>query len=98
MQKQWYSFALWGRLSYEPDLPNALFQRMLAARFPGAPTTECVEAIAAAWKTFPQVTRFFWRDLDFNGSPKATSKADMALASSPSPISSRARLCPGAAF
>ena len=35
MQKQWYSFALWGRLSYEPDLPNSLFERMLAARFPG---------------------------------------------------------------
>ena len=34
MQKQWYSFALWGRLSYEPGLPNALFERMLAAHFP----------------------------------------------------------------
>jgi hypothetical protein len=71
MQKQWYSFALWGRLSYEPDLPNALFERMLAARFPGAPAVKIYEAIAAASKTFPQVTRFFWRDLDFKWFPEA---------------------------
>ncbi len=71
MQKQWYSFALWGRLSYEPDLPNALFERMLAARFPGAPAAKVAEAIAAASKTFPQITRFFWRDLDFKWFPEA---------------------------
>ena len=40
MQKQWYSFALWGRLSYEPGLPNSLFEQMLAARFPGANTVD----------------------------------------------------------
>src|SRR4051794_31266212 len=70
MQKQWYSFALWGRLSYEPDLPNALFERMLAARFPGAPSVKVYEAITAASKTFPQITRFFWRDLDFKWFPE----------------------------
>src|SRR4051794_18643480 len=71
MQKQWYSFALWGRLSYEPDLPNGLFERMLGARFPGAPAVKIYEAIAAASKTMPQVTRFFWRDLDFKWFPEA---------------------------
>ncbi|MEO8593520.1 MAG: carbohydrate-binding family 6 protein [Candidatus Solibacter sp.] len=65
MQKQWYSFAMWGRLSYEPELPNALFERMLAARFPGIPASKLYQAVAAASKTMPQVTRFFWRDLDF---------------------------------
>ena len=53
MQKQWYSFALWGRLSYEPDLPNSLFQRMLAARFPGVPAAKIYEAVAAASKIIP---------------------------------------------
>jgi len=71
MQKQWYSFALWGRLSYEPDLPNSLFEQMLAARFPGAPAVKICDAIAAASKTFPQITRFFWRDLDFKWFPEA---------------------------
>jgi hypothetical protein len=65
MQKQWYSFALWGRLSYEPDLPNSLFERMLAARFPGVPAAKLYQALAEASRIIPQVTRFFWRDLDF---------------------------------
>ena len=34
MKKQWYSFMLWGRLSYDPTLPDALFERTLAQRFP----------------------------------------------------------------
>jgi hypothetical protein len=71
IQKQWYSFALWGRLSYEPDLPNSLFERMLAARFPGVPASKLHEALAYASKTMPQVTRFFWRDLDFKWFPEA---------------------------
>jgi len=70
MKKQWYSFALWGRLSYEPGLPNSLFEQMLAARFPGAPANKIYGAIAAASKTMPQVTRFFWRDLDFKWFPE----------------------------
>ena len=70
MQKQWYSFALWGRLSYEPGLPNSLFEQMLASRFPGAPASKIYSAIAAASKTMPQVTRFFWRDLDFKWFPE----------------------------
>jgi hypothetical protein len=71
LQKQWYSFSLWGRLSYEPNLPDTLFERMLAARFPGAPAAKIYEALAAASRTFPQITRFFWRDLDFKWFPEA---------------------------
>ena len=70
MQKQWYSFAVWGRLSYEPGLPNSFFEQMLAAHFPGAPASKVYGAIAAASKTMPQVTRFFWRDLDFKWFPE----------------------------
>jgi hypothetical protein len=71
IQKQWYSFALWGRLSYDPDLPNSLFERMLAARFPGVPAPKLYAALANASKTMPQITRFFWRDLDFKWFPEA---------------------------
>ena len=70
MQKQWYSFTLWGRLSYEPDLPNSLFERMLAARFPGIPAAKLYQALAEASKIMPQITRFFWRDLDFEWFPE----------------------------
>lgn len=71
MQKQWYSFTLWGRLSYEPELPDSLFERMLAARFPGIPAAKLYQAMAGASKIFPQITRFFWRDLDFEWFPEA---------------------------
>ena len=39
IKKQWYSFMLWGRLSYDPSLPDALFERTLAIRFPESPAT-----------------------------------------------------------
>src|SRR5207344_2245580 len=34
ISKRWYSFMLWGRLSYEPDLPDTLFRSTIAQRFP----------------------------------------------------------------
>jgi hypothetical protein len=36
MEKQWYSFMLWGRLAYDPSLPDSHFERALATRHPTA--------------------------------------------------------------
>src|SRR5271169_5440377 len=44
IEKQWFSFMLWGRLSYEPSLPDALFERTLAERFPGVPADKLLLA------------------------------------------------------
>jgi len=71
MQKQWLSFALWGRLAYEPDLPAATFERLTAARFPGADVAQLTTAWANASKTFPYITRFFWGDIDVKWFPEA---------------------------
>jgi hypothetical protein len=71
MQKQWLSFALWGRLAYEPDLPAATFERLIAARFPGADAARLTAAWADASKTFPHITRFFWGDIDLKWFPEA---------------------------
>ena len=71
MQKQWLSFALWGRLAYEPDLPAATFERLIAARFPGADVPKLTAAWADASKTFPYITRFFWGDIDLKWFPEA---------------------------
>jgi len=71
MHKQWLSFALWGRLAYEPDLPAATFERLTAARFPGADVAQLVAAWADASKTFPSITRFFWGDIDLKWFPEA---------------------------
>ncbi len=71
IKKQWYSFMLWGRLSYDPDLPDALFARTLAVRFPEVPAEKLFAASSAASKIIPQITRFFWGDIDLKWFPEA---------------------------
>lgn len=71
MKKQWYSFMLWGRLSFDPQLPNALFERTLAVRFPGTSAEKLSIASSEASKIIPQITRFFWGDIDLKWFPEA---------------------------
>ncbi|MGL6094835.1 MAG: carbohydrate-binding family 6 protein, partial [Fimbriiglobus sp.] len=71
MQKQWLSFALWGRLAYDPELPAGTFDRLVAARFSGADVPKLTAAWADASKTFPYITRFFWGDIDIKWFPEA---------------------------
>ena len=71
IQKQWYSFMLWGRLSCDPTLPDALFEQTLAQRFPEAPAAKLFAASSAASKIIPQITRFFWGDIDLKWFPEA---------------------------
>jgi hypothetical protein len=74
MQKQWLSFALWGRLAYEPDLQATTFARLTAAHFTGADVPKLTAAWADASKTFPCITRFFWGDIDVKWFPEACRK------------------------
>ncbi|MFN3487407.1 MAG: hypothetical protein ACK44W_18215, partial [Planctomycetota bacterium] len=71
IEKQWYSFLLWGRLSYDPSLPDSLFERLLAARHPGASSCHLFQALQAASQVMPLVTRFFWGDIDLKWYPEA---------------------------
>jgi hypothetical protein len=71
IKQQWYSFMLWGRLSYEPNLPDSLFERTLAVRFREAPADKLFAASSAASKIIPQITRFFWGDVDLKWFPEA---------------------------
>ncbi len=71
ISKQWYSFMLWGRLSYEPELPDSLFQRTIAQRFSEVPADKMFQAWSEASKIFPQITRFFWGDIDVRWFPEA---------------------------
>jgi hypothetical protein len=71
MKKQWYSFMLWGRLSFDPDLPETLFKQTLAWRFPEVPSETLYHAWSAASKIFPETTRFFWKDIDLRWFPEA---------------------------
>lgn len=71
ISKQWYSFLLWGRLSYDPELSDDHLNAILSHRFPSVPT----EPFAAAWSSasmvFPLITRFFWGDIDLRWFPEA---------------------------
>jgi hypothetical protein len=71
IQKHWYSFSLWGRLAYDPQLPNSLFQAMLATRFPGTDAAKLYTAARAASQVIPRTTSFFWRDIDLMWFPEA---------------------------
>jgi len=71
LEKQWFSFMLWGRLSYDPDLTDSLFERTLAARFPQVPAATLLEAWSHASRIFPQITRLFWGDIDLRWLPEA---------------------------
>ena len=70
IRKQWYSYMLLGRLSYDPTLSDAHFERVLGAHFPGASAAEVYRALRAASQTMPLITRFFWGDIDVKWFPE----------------------------
>jgi hypothetical protein len=71
MEKQWYSFMLWGRLAYDPKLPDTRFERMLSARHPKASANQLFRALQGASQVMPLTTRFFWGDIDLKWYPEA---------------------------
>lgn len=71
MQKQWYSFMLWGRLSYNPNLPDQLFFQTLQTRFPSLPVQKLYKPWSAASMIFPWITRYVWGDIDLKWFPEA---------------------------
>ena len=71
-----YSFLLWGRLAYEPSLPNGRFEEILGSRFPGISSSTLSAAWSAASKTLPLMTRFYWGSLDFMWYPEACWSSD----------------------
>jgi hypothetical protein len=71
IEKQWYWFLLWGRLAYEPALPNAHFQAILEARFPKAGTA-VFDGLASTSKIVPLLNRFYWGYFDFQWYPEGS--------------------------
>ena len=71
LEKQWYSFMLWGRLAYDPSLPDSHFEILLAARHPKASSQHLFRALQGASQVMPLTTRFFWKDIDLKWYPEA---------------------------
>ena len=79
MDKHWYSFMLWGRLSYDPTLPDVHFEEVFRARFPGADARRLYSATRSASQIIPQITRFFWQNTDLNWLPEACARYDHSV-------------------
>jgi hypothetical protein len=71
IDKRWYGFMLWGRLSYEPGLPDSLFRNALASRFPGVDAAALQKTWKDASQVMPLISRFFWGDIDLRWFPEA---------------------------
>ena len=71
IQKQWYSFMLWGRLSYDPNLKDNLFLKTIETRFKDVPSQILMDGWSAASMIFPWITRFSWGDIDLKWFPEA---------------------------
>jgi hypothetical protein len=72
MSKMWYSFLLWGRLAYEPSLPDSHVERILGARFPTVSASRLFAGWTSVSRIIPLVTRFYWGSLDFMWYPEAS--------------------------
>jgi hypothetical protein len=58
-------------LSYDPTLSDEFFQRTLAVRFPEVPADQLLAGWSAASRIFPELTRFFWGNIDLKWLPEA---------------------------
>ncbi|GHT56776.1 hypothetical protein FACS1894109_06850 [Spirochaetia bacterium] len=68
--RHWFSFALWGRLSYNMDLPDAYFRALWTAPF-GDEGGTVYEALKHASAAVPLQQRILWRDFDMQWYPEA---------------------------
>jgi hypothetical protein len=71
IEKQWYWFLLWGRLAYDPSIPDARFQDMLEARFPNAGAA-VFAGLGSTSKILPLLNRFYWGYFDFQWYPEGS--------------------------
>jgi hypothetical protein len=56
--KRWYCFQAWGKLAYDPTLPNSYFADQLKSRFPEVNALNLYTAWAKASQVLPLVNRF----------------------------------------
>lgn len=71
VEKQWYSFMLWGRLGYDTDLSDDVFLKTLQARFPQTPVEKIYQPWSSSSMIFPWITRLVWGDIDLKWFPEA---------------------------
>jgi len=70
VDKHWYRFMMFGRLSYDLTLRREYFEARLQQRFPQADAALLYDAFQASSRIVPQVNRFFFRFNDSQFSPE----------------------------
>jgi hypothetical protein len=58
LKKRWYSFRIWGKLAYDPEIPGSHFVKMLAVWFPEVNAQDLSDAWAKGSQVIPIVNRF----------------------------------------
>ncbi|MBC8035384.1 MAG: carbohydrate-binding family 6 protein [Chitinophagaceae bacterium] len=73
IKKRWFSFMLWGRLAFDPEIPDEHFIKVLELRFPKVDAKKLFEAWARASRIIPLVNRMHngGCQLDFQWYPEA---------------------------
>lgn len=71
IDKNWYHWLLWGRLSYDPTLNDDRLVGLIKNRFPESEASLLLEAWQEASMVLPTVTGFHWGPVDFKWYPEA---------------------------
>jgi hypothetical protein len=53
IKRDWFSYRVWGRLSYDPQTPNEVFINEMASRYPGIDARKLFDAWTAASRGVP---------------------------------------------
>lgn len=56
IKRQWYMFMLWGRLAYNPNTPDKVFENHMARKYPSVPSDKLFKAWNLASGTIPKIT------------------------------------------
>ena len=65
IDKHWFNFMLWGRMGYNPDMPNDIVKAKLAEKYSGVSIDDLQEVWATASAIPSLVTKFHWNSWDF---------------------------------
>lgn len=71
IERQWFTYGLWGKMLYNPELGNDYFLALLNAHF-HADCTALLDAMAAAGKVIPQIDKQYYVNGDATWYPEAS--------------------------
>ena len=70
-EKMWFRFALWGRLGYNPDLPEDIWKSHFRLRF-GVAGDAMYRATVAAGEIAPTITSYHWNYMNGDWYPEGS--------------------------